>query len=128
MSKYVSTLIYLLSFLITILEASPIELSGIVVDSKNRDPLIGANVILSQSDKDIGAATDEFGNYLISNIKFGKYAGPIHNALDDIVYYRKDFNVACLEGYSRFSATTKERFEPIVSCIIAAVNDIDMKK
>ena len=66
------------------------------------------------------------GNFF--HIKFGKYAGPIHNALDDKVYYRKDFNVACLEGYSRFSATTKEKFEPIVSCIIAAVNDIDMKK
>ena len=73
MSKYINTLIYLLSFSIAILEASPIDLSGIVVDSKNRDPLIGANVILLQSDKQIGTATDEFGNYLISNIKFGKY-------------------------------------------------------
>ena len=73
MSKYVSTLIYLLLFSITVIEASPIDLSGIVVDSKNRDPLIGANVILSKSDKQIGTATDEFGNYLISNIKFGKY-------------------------------------------------------
>ncbi|SVB98724.1 uncharacterized protein METZ01_LOCUS251578, partial [marine metagenome] len=35
MSKYVSTLIYLLLFPITIIEASPIDLSGIVVDSKN---------------------------------------------------------------------------------------------
>ena len=73
MSKYVSTLIYILSFSITILAASPIDFSGTIVDSKNRDPLIGANVILSKSDKQIGAATDEFGNYLISNIKFGKY-------------------------------------------------------
>ena len=73
MSKYVSTLIYLLLFSITVIEASPIDFSGTIVDSKNRDPLIGANVILSQSDKQIGTATDEFGNYLISNIKFGKY-------------------------------------------------------
>ena len=73
MSKYVSTLIYLLLFSITVIEASPIDFSGTIVDSKNRDPLIGANIILSKSDKEIGAATDEFGNYLISNIKFGKY-------------------------------------------------------
>ena len=72
MSKYINTLIYLLSFSIAILEASPIDLSGIVVDSKNRDPLIGANVILLQSDKQIGTATDEFGNFSFDNLPTDK--------------------------------------------------------
>jgi len=73
MLRYIHTLVYLLSFSVTILEASPINLSGTVVDSENKYPLIGANIILFQSDKQIGTATDEFGNYLISNINFGKY-------------------------------------------------------
>ena len=73
MLRYINTLVYLLSFSVSILEASPINLSGTVVDSENKDPLIGANIILFQSDNQIGTATDEFGNYLISNIKFGKY-------------------------------------------------------
>ena len=73
MSKYINTLIYLLSFTITLLEASPVDLSGFVVDIKNRDPLIGANVILIKYENQIGTATDELGHYLISNISFGKY-------------------------------------------------------
>ena len=61
-----------------------------------------------------------YGNFF--HIKFGKYAKDIHNALEGKVYYRKDFNVPCLDGYSRFSSTTKEIFEPIVSCIVGVVN------
>ncbi len=63
------------------------------------------------------------GNFF--HIKFGEYAEQIHNILESNVYYRKDFNVPCLEGYSRFTATTRERFEPIVSCII---NIVDQNK
>jgi histidinol-phosphate aminotransferase len=59
------------------------------------------------------------GNFF--HIMFGKYAEKIHNSLDGIVYYRKDFNTPCLEGYSRFSATTRENFEPIISTIVNAV-------
>ena len=70
MSRYINTIIYLFSFSITLLGASPVELSGFVVDNKNRDPLIGANVILLQNDDQIGTATNELGRYLISNIKF----------------------------------------------------------
>ena len=75
MSRNINTLIFLLSFSVTILEASPIDLSGIVVDSENRDPLIGANIILFQSNNQIGTATDEFGSYLISNYAFCICAG-----------------------------------------------------
>lgn len=71
--------------------------------------------------KKIGFSTyKSYGNFL--HVKFGKYSEKIHNALDEKVYYRKDFNVPCLDGYSRFSATTKEIFEPIVSCIIDITN------
>jgi histidinol-phosphate aminotransferase len=69
----------------------------------------------------LGFSTYEsHGNFF--HIKFGKYAEHIHNALENKVYYRKDFDVPSLKGYSRFTATTKETFEPIVSCIIDVVN------
>ena len=71
--------------------------------------------------KKIGFSTyKSYGNFF--HIKFGKYAEQIHSALEDKVYYRKDFDMPCLEGYSRFSATTKEKFEPIVSCIMDVVS------
>lgn len=64
----------------------------------------------------MGFATYEsHGNFL--HVKFGKYAEKIHDALSNKVYYRKDFDVQCLEGYSRFSATTIERFKPVVETI-----------
>ena len=61
-----------------------------------------------------------YGNFL--HIKFGKYADKIHKILDDKVYYRKEFNVVCLEDYSRFSATTIENFKPIVKLIDDIIN------
>ncbi len=68
----------------------------------------------------IGLSTYEsYGNFL--HIQFGKYANEIHEVLKDKVYYRKDFNNSCLEGYSRFSTTTKERFKPIVKSITSVV-------
>lgn len=70
--------------------------------------------------REIGLSTYEsYGNFL--HVKFGKYSDQIHNVLTDKVYYRKNFNEPCLEGYSRFSATTKKIFEPIVSCIVDIV-------
>ena len=62
---------------------------------------------------------ERYGNFL--HVRFGRYADEIHKALEDKVYYRKDFNVPCLEGYSRFSATTIERFKPIIKCITDVV-------
>jgi histidinol-phosphate aminotransferase len=71
--------------------------------------------------KKLGFSTyASYGNFF--HIKFGTYAEQIHSALEDKVYYRKDFNVPCLRGYSRFSATTRERFKPIVSCIADVIN------
>ena len=58
---------------------------------------------------------ESYGNFL--HVRFGNYADEIHNALEDKVYYRKDFNEPCLKGYSRFSSTTIKRFKPIIKCI-----------
>ena len=70
--------------------------------------------------KAIGLTSYEsYGNFL--HVRFGRYADEIHKALEDKVYYRKDFNVPCLEGYSRFSSTTIERFKPIIKCITDVV-------
>ena len=63
---------------------------------------------------------ESYGNFL--HVRFGKYADEIHKVLEDKVYYRKDFNDPCLEGYSRFSTTTIERFKPIIKCITNVVN------
>jgi len=67
---------------------------------------------------------ESYGNFV--HVRFGKYADEIHKILEGKVYYRKDFTNPCLEGYSRFSATTKERFKPIIKCIIDVV--IEYKK
>jgi histidinol-phosphate aminotransferase len=55
------------------------------------------------------------GNFL--HVAFGAKANEIHDELANVVYYRKDFNAACLKGFSRFSATTRELFEPVVDRI-----------
>ena len=70
--------------------------------------------------KEIGFSTyKSYGNFL--HIKFGNHVNDVHTALEGLVCYRKDFNESCLKGYSRFSATTVEMFEPIVNCIIDVV-------
>lgn len=75
----------------------------------------------------LGLSTYEsYGNFL--HVKFGKYSHEIHKALDEVVYYRKDFNVPCLEGYSRFSSTTKEKFEPIVEAITTIIRQYKNKE
>jgi histidinol-phosphate aminotransferase len=58
---------------------------------------------------------DGKGNFL--HVAFGIHADAVHAALDDLVYYRKDFNEPCLKGFSRFSATTPELFQPIIQRI-----------
>ncbi|CAA7613622.1 Histidinol-phosphate/aromatic aminotransferase and cobyric acid decarboxylase [Candidatus Terasakiella magnetica] len=55
------------------------------------------------------------GNFL--HVAFGASAQPVHAALEPLVYYRKDFAEPCLKGFSRFSATTAERFAPVIACI-----------
>ena len=56
-----------------------------------------------------------YGNFM--HVKFGSKSEIIHAALSDLVYYRQDFKQPCLKGYSRFSATTEDRFKPIVNLI-----------
>ena len=48
-----------------------ISISGIVSDSTNGSPLIGANVILKGTS--LGAATDTDGRFSIDNIPLGEY-------------------------------------------------------
>lgn len=52
------------------------------------------------------------GNFL--HVAFGAQADAIHNGLSGIVYYRRDFDEPCLRGFSRFSATTSQLFEPVI--------------
>jgi histidinol-phosphate aminotransferase len=74
-----------------------------------------------ESMNELGFSTYEsHGNFV--HVKFGKYAEKIHDFLNDKVYYRKDFNVPSLKGYSRFSTTTIDRFESIVNSIKTIVN------
>ena len=55
------------------------------------------------------------GNFL--HVAFGVKGEEVHATLDDIVYYRRRSADACLEGFSRFSATTRERFQPVIERI-----------
>jgi len=59
------------------------------------------------------------GNF--QHVAFGDKSEKIHAALEDIVLYRKDFKDDCLRGYSRFSMTTVEGFQPIISAIRSAI-------
>jgi histidinol-phosphate aminotransferase len=99
---------------------------GILLDHKEdmlqsvEEMILGKEYFQNEMKK-IGFSTyKSYGNFF--HIKFGKYAEQIHNELEDKVYYRKDFDMPCLDGYSRFSATTKEKFKPIISCIVDVVN------
>lgn len=55
------------------------------------------------------------GNFL--HVDFDEYSQAIHEALTDIVLYRQHFAHPALAGFSRFSATTRELFTPIVNII-----------
>lgn len=55
------------------------------------------------------------GNFM--HVAFGKWGEEIHAKLEDIAYYRRNFTHPCLKGFSRFSATTAELFEPVLSGI-----------
>ena len=66
--------------------------------------------------RSMGISTyDSYGNFL--HVKFGVHEKEIHENLKDIVYYRENFELSCLKGYSRFTATTIDKFKPIVQCI-----------
>jgi histidinol-phosphate aminotransferase len=60
------------------------------------------------------------GNFL--HVAFGQAAERVHAALEGQVLYRKDSPDACLKGFSRFTATTEERFAPVIRRIGDAMN------
>ena len=69
-----------------------------------------------QEMEDLGFRTaPSGGNFLL--VSFGDQAQRVHKALEDLVLYRKDFGHPSLAGFSRFSATTVERFAPLVDRI-----------
>ena len=55
------------------------------------------------------------GNFL--HVAFGADAPRVHERLKSVVLYRPDFKEPCLKGFSRFSATTRERFQPVINAI-----------
>ena len=63
---------------------------------------------------------ESHGNFL--HVAFGDQAQRIHQALSDLVLYRKDFREPCLKGFSRFSTTTPELFAPVIQRIRETVN------
>ncbi len=74
MKKYSTFLIVLFTLFVSsalFAQSGVGKLSGKVVDEVTREPLIGANIILLNTD--LGAATDVNGNYFILNITPGTY-------------------------------------------------------
>lgn len=61
------------------------------------------------------------GNFL--HVAFGPAARDVHLALEGLVLYRKDSSEPCLRGFSRFTATTEERFQPVIKRITDAVQN-----
>lgn len=49
------------------------------------------------------------------HVRFGALSDKVHAALKDVVLYRRDSDAACLDGFSRFSATTIGLFEPVIA-------------
>jgi histidinol-phosphate aminotransferase len=59
------------------------------------------------------------GNFL--HVAFGQAAPAVHAALKDTVLYRPDHKESCLKGFSRFTATTVEGFQPLIEKIEAVI-------
>ena len=75
----------------------------------------GKNYFIAQMQK-LGFHTfPTQGNFL--HVAFGEHAADIHAVLKDVVLYRQNFNHPSLAGFSRFSATTQERFAPVINKI-----------
>lgn len=70
--------------------------------------------------EDLGLRTaPSGGNFLL--VAFGDHGPAVHDSLADLVLYRRDFGHPSLAGFSRFSATTVDRFAPVVERIRGAV-------
>ncbi|MBU6298861.1 MAG: aminotransferase class I/II-fold pyridoxal phosphate-dependent enzyme [Alphaproteobacteria bacterium] len=59
------------------------------------------------------------GNFM--HVAFGAHAEAVHTRLSTLCYYRRDFKEPCLKGFSRFSSTTAELFQPIIKAISEVV-------
>lgn len=51
------------------------------------------------------------------HVAFDRWADRVHAALADVVLYRADSDTPCLKGFSRFSATTSDLFQPVIARI-----------
>ncbi len=51
------------------------------------------------------------------HVAFDAHSDAVHAALSNVALYRKGSDAPCLAGFSRFSATTVERFEPVIECV-----------
>jgi len=61
------------------------------------------------------------GNFLY--VAFGERASAVHGALQDSVLYRRDSNDPCLKGFTRFSATTVQLFQPVIERIREVITE-----
>ncbi|MCW8805574.1 MAG: carboxypeptidase-like regulatory domain-containing protein, partial [Ignavibacteriaceae bacterium] len=64
-------LVFLLSSTAMLAQSGVGKISGKIIDADTKEPLIGANIILMNTN--LGAATDIDGNYFILNITPGTY-------------------------------------------------------
>ena len=60
------------------------------------------------------------GNFL--HVNFGDKSSLIHSLLQKKVLYRQSFDEECLKGFSRFTATTKENFKPVIDLLKNSLN------
>jgi histidinol-phosphate aminotransferase len=66
--------------------------------------------------KELGLRTlVSHGNY--SHVAFDKHGDAVHAALANLAIYRKDLGDPALKGFSRFTATTPERIQPVIETI-----------
>ena len=63
---------------------------------------------------------DSHGNFL--HVAFGDHGPAVHAALAPLVLYRPYSSFPVLTGYSRFSATTAELFDPLIERIRGAIH------
>ena len=67
-----NTLTFLIAFQFVLLFSSSIgSITGLVIDADTHQPLIGANVMLIETE--LGCASDTDGKFSISNIPVGSY-------------------------------------------------------
>jgi len=90
-------------FIISIMAAQKVSLSGIVSDTKEETPLVGANVYLVGTS--LGTATNEEGFYTIKGIKKGSYVVKVtyigYKTLEDsIVLNEEDISKDFILSYT----------------------------